>query len=231
MAEGEYREVLAQWGADCQPDQVEFLDGAGGFSGARLWRLQTPRGRLCLRRWPHEYPTPERLEFIQAVLWHVEREGFARSPLPLETLRHAGFVPHGGALWQLEPWMPGAADYHAMPSEARLRSALSSLAEFHLAAASFPLADNGPLPSERLIQRRDRLEQLRSGQIDRLAAAIRPGAWPELAEQAGRLIQLFRSRGRTRGTNSGRRGLSRGADPALHRRCLARPYLVHGRSR
>ena len=148
----EYAPVLARYPADCQPSRVECLEGAGGFSGARFWRLTTPRGLLCLRRWPTEYPTVERLQFIQAVLWHVNREGFDLSPLPLEADSHAGFVEHQGALWQLEPWMPGVADYHASPSDAKLRAALTALAEFHLAAASFPLADNGPLPSPRLLQ-------------------------------------------------------------------------------
>ena len=139
-----------------------------------------------------EYPTVERLQFIQAVLWHVNIEGFELSPLPLEADSHAGFVEHQGALWQLEPWMPGAADYHASPSEARLRSALAALARFHLAAASFPLAENGPLPSPRLLQRRDRFEAIQAGELDRLEAAIRPGKWPALAERATRLVQLVR---------------------------------------
>ncbi|HEX4146001.1 MAG TPA: phosphotransferase [Pirellulales bacterium] len=188
----EYAPVLARYPADCQPSHVESLEGAGGFSGARFWRLTTPRGLLCLRRWPPEYPTVERLEFIQAVLWHVNIEGFALSPLPLEADNHAGFVEHQGALWQLEPWLPGVADYHAAPGEARLRSALACLAQFHLAAASFPLADNGPLASPRLLARRDRLQTLRAGELDRLAAAIRPGRWPALAERAARLVQLVR---------------------------------------
>jgi homoserine kinase type II len=188
----EYAPVLARYPDDCQPSRVECLEGAGGFSGARFWRLTTPRGLLCLRRWPPQYPTVERLQFIQAVLWHVNIEDFNLSSLPLEADNHAGFVEHQGALWQLEPWMPGVADYHASPSEARLRSALTALAQFHLAAASFPLADNGPLPSPRLLQRRDRLDALQAGQLDRLAAAIQPGKWPALAERATRLVQLVR---------------------------------------
>jgi len=188
----EYAPVLARYPANCRPSRVECLQGAGGFSGARFWRLTTPRGLLCLRRWPPEYPTVERLQFIQAVLWHVNVEGFELSPLPLEADDHAGFVEHQGALWQLEPWMPGVADYHASPSEARLRSALAALARFHLAAASFPLAENRLLPSPRLLQRRDRLVALRAGELDRLAAAIQPGKWPALAERATRLVQLVR---------------------------------------
>jgi Ser/Thr protein kinase RdoA (MazF antagonist) len=188
----EYAPVLARYPADCQPSRVECLEGAGGFSGARFWRLTTPRGLLCLRRWPHEYPTVERLQFIQAVLWHVSVEGFELSPLPLEADSHAGFVEHQGTLWQLEPWMLGEANYHALPNETKLRSALAALAQFHLAAASFPLAENGPLPSPRLLLRRDRLNALEAGQLDRLAAAIQPGKWPALAERATRLVQLVR---------------------------------------
>jgi homoserine kinase type II len=36
--------------------------------------------------------------------------------------------------------MPGVADYHARPTPVRLRAALTALARFHLAAASFPTA-------------------------------------------------------------------------------------------
>jgi Ser/Thr protein kinase RdoA (MazF antagonist) len=188
----EFAPVLAYYRSDCQPSHIESLQGNGGFSGARLWRLTTPRGQLCLRRWPPEYPTIERLQFIQAVLWHVDREGFERSPLPVESGTHCGFIEHAGALWQLEPWLSGVADYHAQPSAAKLRGALETLAEFHLAAASFPLAENGPLSSQRLHDRQVALQRLQAGELDRLAAAIRPGDWPALAERATRLVQLVR---------------------------------------
>ncbi|HTU25496.1 MAG TPA: phosphotransferase [Pirellulales bacterium] len=188
----EYAPVLARYPAACQPSRVDCLEGAGGFSGARFWRLLTPRGTLCLRRWPPEYPTLERLQFIQAVLWHVDVESFHLAPLPLEATNHAGFVEHQGALWQLEPWMPGVADYHSAPSEARLRAALAALAQFHLAAASFPLAENGPAPSPRLLSRLRRVEALRAGDLDRVSAAIHPGNWPGMAERGTRLVQLIR---------------------------------------
>ncbi len=137
-AEREHLDVLAAYPDDCRPKSIRALGSAGGFSGARFWRIEAPSGTLCLRRWPKEYPSTQRLEFIQAVLWHVVREGFTLAPLPRETRSRKGYVRHGGHLWELAPWMPGEADFHEAPTLDRLQAAMHSLAEFHLAAASFP---------------------------------------------------------------------------------------------
>jgi homoserine kinase type II len=188
---------------------VEPLGSAGGFSGAQFWRYAAARGPLCLRRWPQEHPTVERLQFIQAVIWHVHQEGFLQAPLPLETRRHAGFVEHAGHLWELTPWMPGRADFHAHPSDVRLQAALATLARFHRAAASFPLPDTGPAPSPGILERLQRLQSLLTGGADRLAAAARAACGPEydgnpkaqgvyslgfapqLADRAAKLLALF----------------------------------------
>src|SRR5690242_19276257 len=77
------RQAMSHYPADCQPNSVESLGGGGGFSGARLWRIAAPRGRLCLRRWPPEHPSAERLELIQRVLWHVAGQGFRLVPAPI----------------------------------------------------------------------------------------------------------------------------------------------------
>ena len=64
---------------DCQPSHIEPLGSAGGMSGAQFWRITAPRGTLCLRRWPIEHPSPERLQFIHAVLRHAAASGIAIS--------------------------------------------------------------------------------------------------------------------------------------------------------
>ncbi|HUY88932.1 MAG TPA: phosphotransferase [Pirellulales bacterium] len=179
-----YRRVLHAYPPDCQPQRAEFLGGAGGFSGALFWRLQTPRGLLCLRCWPREHPSRQRLEFIQAVLWHVSQEGFRRVPLALETRTHAGYVCESGRLWELAPWLPGKADYRQSPSAERLQAALTTLAEFHLAAASFPLPDRGPALVPGIRERFERVEDLSAERFERLADAVAPGDWPELAWRA-----------------------------------------------
>ena len=195
-AEPDFRDVLAAYPADCQPQRTEFLGAAGGFSGAKFWRLHTPHGLLCLRRWPREHPPTERLEFIQAVLWHVDQEGFRLAPLPLETRTHAGYVRHAEHLWELTPWMPGVANYTTSPSPAKLRAALVALGEFHRAAAAFPLPVSGLVASPGVGRRLDQLQTLMSGEHETLqqavthAAANEP-AGDELTLAALRLLELF----------------------------------------
>src|SRR4051812_39756476 len=95
----DYCRVLLAYPADCQPWCIEPLRATGGFSGAQIWRLQSPRGPLCLRRWPAEQ-TRSRLEFIQALLWHVDQEGISLVPVPLEARSRSGYVVEAGALWE-----------------------------------------------------------------------------------------------------------------------------------
>src|SRR5262245_52189171 len=80
------------------PDLVrtlEPLDNAGGWSGSKLWRVSAVgnalRGvpgapnDLCLRRWPKEHPTRERLQFIHATLDRACSSGLDFVPAPLRT--------------------------------------------------------------------------------------------------------------------------------------------------
>ena len=165
--------VLAAYPDDCRPTQVEDLGAAGGFSGARFWRVQSACGTLCLRRWPREYPPRERLEFIQAVLWHINREGFALIPVPRATGAGRGFVTHRGHFWELSPWLPGVADFAANPSRARLQAAMQALAQLHVAAATFPLPQRGTeAPSPGIEQRLTKLRSWLDGGFNQLAAAI-----------------------------------------------------------
>ncbi len=182
--------MVRLWPDDCQPTAAEAIRSAHSFSGAALWRLATPRGPLCLRRWPAEYPSPDRLQFIQAVLWHVDQEGFSRVPMPLETQHHHGFVRYAGHLWELAPWLPGAADYQLRPSPERLENALQALARFHQAARTFPLPENGPIGSPGLADRLLRLQGLLDGRLKQLRKAVLAGSWPELAERGRRLVEL-----------------------------------------
>ncbi|MEX0585650.1 MAG: phosphotransferase, partial [Pirellulales bacterium] len=190
LADSAFRQVLAQYPAPCQPllAPVEPLGSAGGFSGAQFWRYTAAIGQLGLRRWPPEHPTIERLQFIQAVIWHVQQEGFVQAPLPLETRRQTGFVEHAGHLWELTPWMPGRADFHDRPSDVRLQAALATLARFHRAAASFPLPESSPAPPPGILERLERLQSLLNGGAERLAAAVRAERGPATkcnAEQHG----------------------------------------------
>lgn len=182
--------VLAAYGQQFQPLAVEALGAAGGFSGAWFWRLQTPRGRLCLRRWPAEHPSESHLQFIHAVMCHAERVGFGHLPVPCPAVNGKRYVRYGGHFWEVSPWMPGRADYHQAPTDARLQSAMATLAHFHLAVASFPadLPARGPSPG--IHERRKQVGRWIAGEWTELADSVTSIAWPELAIRAKRLLAL-----------------------------------------
>jgi len=187
----ELREVLKAYPDDCQPSQIEALGTAGGFSGARFWRLHTPRGLLCLRRWPPEHPTVERLEFIQAVLWHVEQQGFDLAPLALPANSRKGYVRHGGTLWELAPWLAGKADFNAHPTPARLTAAMRTLAAFHQATIGFPLPVAERDPSPGIKQRAAQLQGYLAGGLSKLQESLTPHVWPDLARLGNEIVKLF----------------------------------------
>lgn len=176
-----------------QPGMVrnlEALGNAGGWSGSRLWRIWTTDGReLCLRRWPREHPTVERLLLIHGVLEHVSRNGLNVVPVPLRAASGAAFVEHDEHLWELMPWMPGQADFHSHPTRERLRSAMQTLARFHLLSAS----GGGPKPPEAiqppaLLDRRQRITQLMRGELGAMFSAVQRGLDPALDARAQRIL-------------------------------------------
>ncbi len=183
--------ILRLFPDDCQPRHVEPFHAPDSFSGAALWRLSTPRGTLCLRQWPAGHPNQQRLEFIQAVLWHVDQEGFHHVPLPLETHHRHGYVWHAGRLWELTPWLPGTADYRTRPSMLRLYNALKTLAVFHRAAATFPLPDAGPDYSPGCVERLQRLRTLLNERLAVLRGSIDESSGAALVEPARRVCELF----------------------------------------
>jgi Ser/Thr protein kinase RdoA (MazF antagonist) len=202
-AQAEILAVLDNYPPDYHARRIEPLGSAGGFSGSKLWRLDTPRGELCLRLWPAEHPSRQRLEFIHAVLRHVFAEDFRRLPLPIASLTGATYIELNDRLWELAPWMPGEIDPTPRTSPraaglipavrpARVASALQTLAEFHLAAATFPFTEARFGPSPGLNDRRDRLEKLIAGEIDQLERCLGHRIWPELSERGRGYLPLFR---------------------------------------
>jgi Ser/Thr protein kinase RdoA (MazF antagonist) len=188
--------VLAVYPPTCRPRGVERLGSAGGFSGARFWRLETPRGLLCLRRWPAEHPSRERLGVIHAVLDHVHDRGFTTVPVPIRTSAGESYCTVDGHLWELTDWLPGAADYLTNPNPAKLEAAMSALARWHLAAADLPRADHRPGPSPGIQSRLAHLNQLRPDLLAKLSIdaeikASKEPEWSKLAGLANRLIAGF----------------------------------------
>ena len=187
--------VLACYPAACRPGRIEALGSAGGSSGARLWRIAAPRRLLLLRRWPREHPDARRLEFIQSAVWHVANRGLAFIAAPLRTEQGPGYIEQSGHLWELSPWLPGAADYLPERRSEKLVAALTALADFHRAAESFPLTPTAPATSPGIAERLARLQSLRSGRLAEIVAAAAScpvvSQWRELASLGPRVAALF----------------------------------------
>ena len=141
-------EVLRQyprplWSGDPQP-----LGNRGGFSGARLWRIDGPAGSLCLRAWPVGF-SPQRLDFIHHCMTHARTAGLAFVPRLFPTVAAPTAVEHAGRLWELQEWLPGEADYHRDPSPAKLRAALYGPGPAARLLANRPSSGERPLSGYR----------------------------------------------------------------------------------
>lgn len=191
--------ILATYSSDVgHPRTVEALGGAGGFSGARFWRVETPRGPFCLRCWPAEYPKAGDLQFIHAVLRHAAENGFDLAAVPLENSAGATFVQHAGHLWELTRWLPGRPDTSIPSAKKRVTAALECLARFHRVAGQFRWTQTdsprdlcpavGLSPGIR--RRRLILQDWMAGRAAELRKAIGPKfRWPEMAHRANRLLE------------------------------------------
>lgn len=184
--------VLNEYSPIFELRSVDALGNAGGFSGAALWRVVTPAGTFALRRWPSGNPTPEQLAEMHRVLERVVMAGINFVPVPVKTASGASFVVFEDRLWQLEPWLPGRADFWQRPTSDRLREAMQGLARFHLTAA---LAGGvgGFGVSEVLERRRLELKHLLGPWLDQvLVPSVPAGHWPELDALAVEFLSRLR---------------------------------------
>ena len=134
------RAVLSEYPEDYRIGKIYPREYAASLSGAEHWIVESVAGCFQLRCLPQNALTINRLQYIQAVLWHAVYEGFDLVPLPSETLEHKGFVEHGGRLWELLPWLDGQVlGTHASVNATHIVSAMMTLAQFHEVTATFPL--------------------------------------------------------------------------------------------
>jgi homoserine kinase type II len=107
-----------------------FLGNAGGFSGARLWRVDSEIGSFCLKAWPPEKSAPN-LRHVHQWMEIARSAGRRFVPALMRTIDDAAWQLHGGRFWDLSEWMPGTADFWANPSTDRIRAACIALASLH----------------------------------------------------------------------------------------------------
>ncbi len=123
------REVLGSYAPEVAEARWTSLGNAGGFSGARLWRGQTADGQsLCLRAWPVGRTREDRLRIIHQAQRYCDLPIVPR----LHPTRTGGtYVQRGEQFWEVSDWMPGRADFHLQPSDARLFAAMRALSAVH----------------------------------------------------------------------------------------------------
>jgi Ser/Thr protein kinase RdoA (MazF antagonist) len=90
-----------------------------------------------LRGWPRGGLSPLRIRELHRFLRFLAGRGVEVIPVPIPAINGETLVHHAGQWWQLEPWMPGTADFHQRPSDARLIVAMQLLARLHQEAACY----------------------------------------------------------------------------------------------
>lgn len=195
------RNVLAMYPAAGGEGKITPVPVAG-FSGARVWRVTTDSGSYALRAMPAESVDWDRLTGLHALLARIQQTGLSpvAVPLPNRTGRTFFRDEYGGWIWQVEPWLPGLADFHMRPSLVRLESAMRSLAGWHQAAATFHappasrtwfFCDTAGSPGLR--ERAQRVQFVRETLLPRLEACWPSPALPaDLHSLGEQVVRIFK---------------------------------------
>ncbi len=173
---------------------VESLGAAGGFSGAKFWRVETVSERWCLRKWPPAHPSRDRLEWIHLVLQHAWKEGFTRLPLPLADSQGATFTEYEGCFWEIAPWLNGEVVDRLAAATDQLAAAMETLAHFHEVVSSFPGSPRIAQPSPGLADRYRLLHKMINGGLDEISRRLSSTSHREVVERATVILEMSRRR-------------------------------------
>jgi len=172
--------VLRAYPAGAQAPEVEHPVTTGGFSGAHIFRVRLEQRLFCLRCWPQTGPPADRIRGLHRLLQTVSRQGGPPVAVPLINRDGGTLTACGPHWWQLEPWLPGQADFHQRPSSERLSAAMQALAQWHQAASCFQPRPNEEqwfrshpgAPSPAVLERIDRLGEYPLSVQSRLRRAL-----------------------------------------------------------
>jgi Ser/Thr protein kinase RdoA (MazF antagonist) len=153
-----------------------------GYSGAIVLRVETEVGAHCLRGWPSE-ADPERIGGLHRLLAHTASHGIGFVACPVPASDGRTLVSVAGRKWQLEPWLPGRADFSSRPNDSRLSEALQSLARLHIAMARFEprgtdaswFFSHSAMPAPAVVERIERLEGWSDEKLALLCSRIEQG--------------------------------------------------------
>ncbi len=201
-------------------EQIQSLGNAGGFSGARLWRVTAPSDgwiHWCVRRWPDGTPAA-RIALIHTIIHSVDSQLSLRDDgIGRDILAVARRFGNGSSLYvdredkgiyEVTRWLPGVADFQHAPDDAKLCAAMQTLAAWHLAASSVatsgPVATPGSLltseriqpycaPSPGLQMRHRRCVELKNGKLAQIARAVQHDDRAWIARFAEPIVDRFTS--------------------------------------
>ena len=141
------------------------------------------------RAWPQDGPGRAGLEQIHR--WLDDTAGLGFVPIPLPALDGRRVHEQGGRLWDVSPWLEGAAAPERPPSPSRLRSGFAALAAFHQALRR----DQTRGPSPGIQGRLRELEGLLRDGFDALEHALDRAAADPCCTPARRWLSLARVTG------------------------------------
>jgi homoserine kinase type II len=159
--DGDLHAILKHYPAIAQPlGEPVHLGSAGGLSGSRLWRYQAGAGELLARAWPIDGPPQATLQRIHGWLRDAGDLGFL--PVPFCGRDGRTLYERAGRLWEVAPWMRGAAETRRPASPEHVPAAFSALAAFHQRLSRYQTA----APSPGIRARLDELRAWLSGGIE-----------------------------------------------------------------
>jgi Ser/Thr protein kinase RdoA (MazF antagonist) len=162
-----FDELFARYATRFRPiAPLESLGGAGGLSGAKLWRFGARHGELLLRAWPPHGPGRAHIERVHRWLRSTSELGFV--PVPIRDRAGDSLQEWRGTLWEVVPWLAGAADLSRPPSVVHIRLAFTGLAAFHQRLAGEQIEAVSP----GLRHRHDEITRLVGGGFRALEIAI-----------------------------------------------------------
>ncbi len=175
-----------------------FLGNAGGFSGARLWKLESPFKPLCLKAWPAKYSL-DHLIRVHRWMRSARASGLAFVPEIQVATDGSSVQEVGGHCWDLIEWMPGRANFRERPSADRIAAACVALAKLHEGWCQIEI-QLGPCPAihRRLKALKDWDTLLASGWAPKFEfgesndiGSLAKNAWVQLPTMLGKIPRLL----------------------------------------
>jgi Ser/Thr protein kinase RdoA (MazF antagonist) len=117
-------------GYDISLKSCESLGNAGGFSGARIWRIESEQFTGCLKAWPPAVDLA-RLSEIHRAMSVARSAGLEFVPRVFVRRDGTTCIKAAGQSWDLVQWMAGSASAEENPPANHITSALTALARLH----------------------------------------------------------------------------------------------------